>query len=218
VNYRNVLTACIMGVLALGTGCSPRHKATPMIISSGDWDDCRDLFPKSPWESVHRIEAAIKLGGSFSFLGVTKGDPAQRSLYSILLTPEGFSVFEAELRNDRMDVIKAMPPFDKPEFAHGLMEDVSLLFLPPQGRPSKWGRTMDDSRVCYWDWPGGSVTEITVSVDHECRIMRLDDQGRVLREIFLLGPFNQGLASQMELRASGPAGYILKLTLLQRAP
>jgi hypothetical protein len=40
----------------------------------------------------------------------------------------------------------------------------------------------------------------------------------VIKEMFLNGPFVNGLASRIELRAFEPAPYRLRMTLLQPAP
>jgi hypothetical protein len=135
-----------------------------------------------------------------------------------LLTPEGFILFDAELREGGIAVRKAVAPFDSPAFARGLMEDVTLLFLPPQVRPTTWGKETDGTRICRWEGPDGSRTEVRGSMDRGWRILRRDNQGEVTREVSLSGPFVQGLASHVELRASKPASYILRMTLLQASP
>ena len=100
---------------------------------------------------MHRIEATIKGGGSSSLLGVTKGEPSERRLQSLLLTPEGFILFDAELSEGGIAVRKAVAPFDSPAFARGLMEDVTLLFLPPQVKPTAWGKETDGTMICNWE-------------------------------------------------------------------
>ena len=47
---------------------------------------------------------------------------------------------------------------------------------------------------------------------------RRDKEGEVIKEVVLNGPFVNGLASRMELRAFKPASYRLKMTLLQAFP
>jgi hypothetical protein len=129
-----------------------------------------------------------------------------------LLTPEGFILFEAEQIKDTISVLKSMPPFDSPAFAKGLMEDVSLLFSPPQGRPSKWGKRADGALLCQWERPDGSRREITLSTVP--KISLRDRHGDLAKEALLIAPFVKGLASQMELLAFKPAPYRLKMTLL----
>jgi hypothetical protein len=181
-----------------------------------DIERCVELFPSEPWECVHKIDAVIQEGMSSSLLGVTKGDPAGRKLHTVLLTPEGFILFEAEQHEDKISVLKAVAPFDSPAFARGLMEDVNLLFLPPQGGPSKWGMTADGATLCRWESPDGSRREIALST--VLKISLRDRHGDLVKEALLTAPFVKGLASRMELQAHKPAPYRLQMTLLQGTP
>jgi hypothetical protein len=215
---RKGLDICLLGILILSVGCIPLAETAPSPGSPDDLPGCYAIFPAGPWESVHKIEAIIRGGVSSSLLGVTKGDPSERRLHSLLLTPEGFILFDAELREGGIAVRKAVAPFDSPAFARGLMEDVTLLFLPPQARPTTWRKEADGTRICRWESHDDSCIEVRGSMDHGWRILRRDDQGEVTREISLNGPFVQGLAFHMELRASKPTSYRLRMTLLQAAP
>jgi hypothetical protein len=167
---------------------------------------------------VHKIEATIKGGGSSSLLGVTKGEPSERRFQSLLLTPEGFILFDAELSEGEIAVRKAVAPFDSPAFARGLMEDVTLLFLPPQTKPTTWGKETDGTMICNWEDRDNSRTEITGSMDSGWRILRRDKQGELIKEVVLNGPFVNGLASHVELRTFEPASYTLRMTLVQPSP
>jgi hypothetical protein len=215
---RKDLDICLLGFLILSIGCVPISETTLSLGLPEDLPGCYAIFPAGPWESVHGIEATVK-GGSFSsLLGVTKGEPSERRLQSLLLTPEGFILFEAERRESGITVRKAVAPFNSPAFARGLMEDVSLLFLPPQVKPRTWGKETDGTTICNWEGPDDSHTEIRGSKDSGWRILRRDKEGEVIKEVVLNGPFVNGLASRMELRAFKPASYRLKMTLLQAFP
>jgi len=214
---RKRLDICLLGFLILSIGCVPKSKTTLSPGSPEDLPGCYAIFPAEPWESVHRIETTIR-GGSSSLLGVTKGEPSERRLQSLLLSPEGFILFDAELSEGKIAVRKAVAPFDSPAFARGLMEDVTLLFLPPKVKPTTWGKDTDGTMICNWEGPDVSHTEITGSMDSGWRILRLDKHGKVIKEVVLNGPFVNGLASHMELRAFKPAPYRLRMTLVQPSP
>jgi len=214
---RKSLDICFLGFFILSIGCAPISRKTLGPGSPEDLPGCYALFPAESWESVHRIEATIR-GGSSSLLGVTKGDPSERRFESLLLTPEGFILFDAELREGRIVVRRAVAPFDSPAFAGGLMEDVTLLFLPPQVKPTTWGKETDGKMICSWKGPDDSDTEITGSMDSGWRISRRDKKGRLIKEVVLNGPFVNGLAYHVELRASRPASYRLRMTLVQPSP
>ena len=124
------LDLCLPGFFILLIGCVHTSEITPRPGLPEDLPGCYAIFPAKPWESVHRLEAMIR-GGSSSLLGITKGEPSERRFESLLLTPEGFILFDAERREDGIAVRKAVAPFDSQAFARGLMEDVTLVFLPP---------------------------------------------------------------------------------------
>ena len=214
---RKSLEICLLGFLILSVGCVSPPKNTLRAGSPEDLPGCYAIFPAEPWESVYRIEATIRRGSS-SLLGVTKGEPLECRLHSVLLTPEGFILFDAELSESGIAVRKAVPPFDSPAFARGLMEDVSLLFLPPQVKPTAWGKGPDGTMACHWEGPDNSRTETTGSMGSGWRILRRDKYGKVIKEVVLNGPFINGLASRVELRAFKPTSYKFQMTLVQSSP
>jgi len=218
MTHRKSLDICLLGFLILFAGCVPLSKTTLSPGSPEDLPGCYAIFPAEEWESVHKIEATFRGGGSFSLLGVTKGEPSERRLQSLLLTPEGFILFDAELRDGEMAVRKAVAPFDSPAFAGGLMEDVSLLFLPPWVKPTRWEKKTDGTMICNWNSPDDSDTEIKGSMESGWRILRRDKYRKVIKEVVLNGPFVNHLASHVELRTSEPASYRLRMTLVQPSP
>jgi hypothetical protein len=203
-------------VLTLCGGCLSVPETPLLPGAPEDVDRCVALFPSGPWECVHTIEAVIQGGMSSSLLGITTGDPAGRTLHTVLLTPEGFILFEAEQRDNKISVLKALAPFDSPAFARGLMEDVSFLFLVPEAAPSKWGRTTDGTVLCRWESPDSSRKEIRCQT--AVKITLQDRHGDTIKEALLTGPFVNKLASKIELRVYKPAPYRLKLNLLSRTP
>jgi hypothetical protein len=213
---RKGLDIFLLGFLILSIGCVPKSKSTLSPGSPEDLPGCHAIFPAEPWESVHKIEATFG-GSSSSLIGITKGEPSERRFQSMLLTPDGFVLFDAERRVKGISVRKAVAPFDSPAFARGLIEDVSLLFLPPASKPTTWKKETNGTMICKWENPENS-TEITGSMDKSWRILRRDKYGEVTKEIVLNGPFLNGLASRIEYRAFKPAPYLLRMTLIQTFP
>jgi len=213
---RKGLDIFLLGFLILSIGCVPKSKTTLSPGPPEDLTGCHAIFPAEPWESVHKIEATFG-GGSSSLIGITKGEPSERRFQSVLLTPDGFVLFDAERRVKGISVRKAVAPFDSPAFARGLIEDVSLLFLPPAAKPTTWKKETNGTMICKWENPENS-TEITGSMDKSWRILRRDKYGEVTKEVVLNGPFLNGLASRIEYRAFKPAPYLLRMTLIQTCP
>jgi len=212
---RKPVLLCLLLVLIFGPGCARNSELTRITSPVNDFTDCMAVFPERPWEAVHRIEAKLGVEGSYSLIGLIKGDPVQRNLHSALLTPEGFVLFEAEQREGRLSIIRALPPFDSSAFAKGLIADVELIFLAPRGRPSKSGMGADGSFVCRWIEPFGKVKEIIRAKGDRWKISLWNDQGLVIRQVWVRKQPTEILASQVELRASGAKGYRLKMVLLQ---
>jgi len=215
---RKGVSFSVLGFFILLIGCASISETTQAPGSLEDLPGCYAIFPAEPWESVHKIEANIRGLGSYSLLGVIKGEPSERSLQSILLTPEGFVLFEAEFRDDDLSVRKAVAPFDSPAFARGLMDDVTLLFLSPQEKPTTWRKKTDGTMICQWEDHYGFRTEVKGSMNTGWRIKYKDKRGEVIKEILLSGPFVDGLASHIELNATQPASYQLRMTLVQPSP
>jgi hypothetical protein len=203
----------LLAALMLWAGCLTAPETPLLQGAPEDLDRCVGLFPPGPWECVHTIEAVIPGGMTSSLLGITKGDPAGRRLHTVLLTPEGFILFEAERREEEISVLKAVAPFESPAFARGLMDDVSFLFFAPKAKPSKWGRTKDGAVLCRWENPDGSRKEIRCST--AVKIALVDRHGDLIKEALLHGTFVKGLAPQVELQVHKPAPYRLKMNLLR---
>ncbi len=213
---RKGLNIFLLAFLILSIGCAPKSEITVSPGPPEELPGCYVIFPLGPWESVHKIEATFG-GGSSTLIGVTKGEPSERRLQSVLLTPEGFILFDAERRIKGISVKRAVAPFNSPAFARGLIEDVSFLFFPPAGKPTTWGKDTNGTLTCKWENPKNS-TEITGSMDKGWRILGRDKHGEMIKEAVLGGPFLNGLASQIEYRAFKPAPYTLKMTLIQTSP
>lgn len=215
---KNPALSCLLFILFFSIGCAARYKPVSIVSPLPDSADCLALFPDSPWEAIHRIDAEWGHGNSYSLLGLTRGDPALRSIHSALLTPEGFVLFEAEQRENQLSVIKALPPFHSPDFARELIEDVKCIFLAPEGPPSESGKAPDGSLVCRWMGDRGPIVEIVKRSGERWKLSILNDRGGIDREIRFTRGAGQNLPSYVELHASGPKGYTLKMFLLQASP
>jgi hypothetical protein len=215
---RPILLVLFLSGLAFSAGCVSLSEKSPSSGLPAGPSFCFVAFPAEPWESVHKIEASFQGRSVSTLLGVTRGDPKGRALNSILMTPEGFILLEAEMRDGEIKIVRAAPPFDSPAFAGGMMEDVGLLFLAPRGKAAPWRKGREDIGICEWKDLDGSRTEIQGSRINGWRITRRNDRGEVVREASLDGPFVRGLAVHMELQAFRPASYNLRLTLLPPVP
>jgi len=113
-------------------------KVVPQHVS------CPALFPRGDYQFVHLINFSMPGGNHGSAMGVTvlKGN----TIHCVLMTVEGLVLFSADC-TDTLQVNRAVPPFDRPGFAQGLMADIRTIFLQPRG-DTITGQADDTTRIC----------------------------------------------------------------------
>ncbi len=204
----------IIGLLVLSYGCAAGPRPV-QLIGTSDFNPCLDLFSPGPWEVVHRIEAVFKAGRRASLIGVTKAHDSSGHLQSVLMTPEGMVLLNVSRRAGRIEVKRALPPFDSPDFAAGMLADVELMLAIPAGRPLESGLSTDGRPACRWSMADGGIEEVSLGEDGAWVRRRYDSKGRLAREVAADPPMRDGFASRTILQASGTAGYRLTVDLLE---
>ncbi len=177
---------------------------------------CAAVYPQGKWQFVHAIEFSMADGRSSSVVGVTVVDG--NKLNCALMTIEGFTLFEARL-TERLEVDRAVPPFDNPAFATGLMEDVRALFVHPEVSEVHYGRLGDGAESCRMTGTDGEVTDV-LPLENGCWQIRTYDAGQLIRTIIARSCRSVDstvIPAELELTVPGPAGYILKMTLIDFA-
>jgi hypothetical protein len=185
--------------------------------------DCTAPFLHGTWELVHYIEAALP-GNRKGFLtGVAVISPATRAIECAMMTLEGFVLFSARY-DEELVVDRAVSPFDKREFAEGIMEDIRLIFLQPEGPVVRSGLLADGGPVCRYGDPDGGFTDIVFFSDGSWEIRRYGKDLRLERRVRASGPEAAGpaapetLPASLELKAYGPLGYELSMNLVSGHP
>jgi hypothetical protein len=209
--------APIAPLLLVGVACAHLPELTPFAEDGkAVAEKCRSAFPHQPWRATHTIFATLPFGAHGALVGVTAVDPG--GLRAVLLSPEGISLFDG-LQNNRnpldpkLRVDRAVPPFDRPAFAAGLMADVGHAFLPPAGEPTVVGRDRSGATVCRWIPERGDSTDVQLGPDGP-RAIRTFNRTRLSREISLLGTPTQGLFPLVILSVPGTGGYGLEMRLV----
>ena len=177
---------------------------------------CKQAFPAQPWRATHTIFAALPFGQNSQLIGVTAAGP--EGLHSILLSPEGITLFDGVQRDGTaagLVVHRAVPPFDRADFALSLMADVGNAFLSPAGPPVAIGAYKTGETVCRWSPPGGETTDVQLGEDGPRRIRTYRDL-RATREILLVGTAANGFYPLVVLRVRGSGGYELEMRLVDR--
>ncbi len=187
-------------------------------ITSGLGDDpnirtaCTIPFLISKYKMIHSITASASGGPTGAIIGITVADPAVRSVHAVIMTIEGLVIFEAEYQT-RLTIIRGLPPFDSPDFARGLMDDIILTFMPPNEKTIETGILQNGSYICrYTDKE--SVTDIVYASGNGWTINRYIN-GRLNKSIILSKEEKHGQRKEITIIGKKPWKYTMTLELLE---
>jgi hypothetical protein len=207
--------------LLLALSCARLPKIVPVTGAdpSGPAEGCNRIFPAGKWQLLHSIEADLPGGRNSVMMGLTVLSSRLRSNRSVIMSLEGFVVFDGEF-NQGLKVHRALPPFDSPGFAEGLMEDIRLIFFKPEGPAAECGILTDGSTVCRYKNPDGGVVDIVFRSTGTCEALRYDRKQRLTRIVRIPVDARSaaGLPQTIELTAQGKQAYKLVMTLLEAVP
>lgn len=181
-------------------------------------------FPQGRWQLVHRIEARFPGNHKALMLGALELDSAEGTLTCALMTVEGFTLFSAAFTPgdpDPLRVSRAVPPFDGPGFAQGLMDDLRLLFFVPQAARLVMGST-DHKPVWRYTHRDGAITDVVTRSPDLFRLALYTAAAECRRSAELtmqVSPDSmRGIARHILLEAKGDAAYTLKMDLIDAVP
>ncbi len=183
---------------------------------------CAAPFPRNRWQLVHSIETDFGGGYGGMMLGVTVIDPESRILQSAMMTIEGLVVFNAESTPDQLSIERAVPPFDSNEFARGVMEDIRLMFFPPQG-PVTVGNTEAGRPICRFETGPNRILDIRFDPESGW-VYQLYRAGKLVRTVHadvkqaVVSPAGKVIPRRMTLTGHGSPEYTLHLKLLEAKP
>jgi hypothetical protein len=197
----------------------------PTIVPVADADpcgpaeECNRIFPAGRWQLLHSIEADLPGGRRTVMMGLTVLSSRLRSNRSVIMSLEGFVVFDGEV-NQGLRVHRALPPFDSPGFAEGLMEDIRLIFFKPEHQAAECGKLTDGSIVCRYKYPDGGIVDIVLRSNRTCELRRYDLKQRLIRIVRVPADARtgDGMPQTIELTAQGEQTYKLVMTLLEAVP
>ncbi len=171
---------------------------------------CRSIYPHGRWQLVHTIEAHFP-GGRQTFLtGVIRLSSAEARIHCVLMTLEGFVLFEAVDDGD-VSVKRAFGPFDHPEFAKGVMRDIRLIFMAPGGSIDGCGVFADAGEGCRFRTSGNRIVDVIADHDGSWRI----EQNAPPRTVTAQAADASGISPQLTLAAGGAAAYTLTISLIE---
>lgn len=213
IRYR--LVSVLLTVLAAGA-CAAPHALRPLDpgLMSAVGAGCQRPFLRVTHRLVHALEAELPDGRKEAGIGVLLADPRKRAFRTMLMTVEGWVLFDIE-KGDTLTVRRAVPPFDSSGFARRMAEDIALAFFPPVATSLALGRGEDGASVCRFD--SADMTRVDV-LDRGGGAMevRLYGDGQDLRKRVVISSFNRdGLAERIEIRSGVWPSYTLRLRLIE---
>ena len=210
----------LLALLLALIGCAqlPRVYPGPAAVTSIS-RDCTDLFPQGRWQLLHAIEATVPGGKKHLLTGVSVLSSRERSINWALMTTEGFVLFSGRY-DGKLTIDRAIPPFDRPGFGQGLMDDLKALFFAPRAPLITAGHLKSGEQVCRYAslemtsdiviGPDGTWTEHQYSV-HQRLV-------RSIRADTIVSEGHSVLARHIVVKDHGMLGYQLELKLLEAIP
>jgi hypothetical protein len=177
---------------------------------------CRSHFPEGGWQLVHTINARVQGGRQAIFTGVVILSPGEDLVRCVVMTLEGFVLFEAEDRG-RVVVKRAFGPFDDGNLARGVVDDIRFLFVEPEGEPTV-GLFEDGNRGCRYDAASNRMVDVVEGPDGGWRMRQYDPLGHPTRTVTADAPDANGFSRKLVLQALGRHGYRLTMTLVEAVP
>jgi hypothetical protein len=216
-------TLLLIVLAAMLTACRSLPAIRPIAASAPSAEAfCRKIFPRQAWYMVHTIKTEWPGGRQGVMMGVVSLAPADNAVDCALLTIEGLRLFEA--RDDgTLTVRRALPPFDRPALAEGMMADIRMLFFPPAEPPFATGSLPSGEPVCRFGLLDG-YQDILQRPSGEIVIQRYDRRGRLTRRATVVrcrpggADDLEAVACRIRLEAFRPADYRLDLDLVEARP
>lgn len=171
---------------------------------------CRSIYPVGRWQLVHTINVRLHRGYQATLTGVIILSTVDLRVHCVLMTLEGFVLFEA-VDNGEVAVKRAFGPFDNPEFAKGVMRDIRLIFLAPEGEMQTAGRFVDGTEGCRYRTRDNRFIDIIGAVDGGWQIQQYEPR----KTVSVDAVDQRGLSPKLTLEAGGKASYTLVMTLIE---
>ncbi len=219
-NRRYFLKGFCLAVLLFGVSCSRAQRLEPLpsgLVPESE-ARCAAPFVTENWQFIHSIEASLGGEGAASVIGVTNVYPERRAAHCVMMTVEGFVLFDATF-DQQLHVKRGVPPFESKAFAEGLMRDIALIFFKPFGKPTGSALSKAGSLTCRYERGDETVEDVCVNADdswmiHQYRkgsLHRFIRTGTDRATGTKNGPF---IPKELELTACGDHGYSLHLRLI----
>lgn len=210
---RPLVLWCALAAALLPACAGPRHILPEPIHPAL----CRRPFTSTGCRYIHTLDAELPGGVRMTVMGVSVIDPEADTIQAAIMTLEGLVLFDATASGSSMQVHRALPPFEGPEFADGLMRDVRFIFILPSGAPKIAGRLADGSSVCRYQDSFGRTIDVIVHPGRGWEVEQYSAFGKKLRSL-KIDTLKNGIPDMLEFEAFSPKSYALHMTLISAEP
>jgi hypothetical protein len=204
---------CTLAAALLPACAGPRH----IRIEPVNPALCRLPFTSTGCRYMHSLDAELPGGERMTVIGISVLDPDADTIQAAIMTLEGLVLFDATSSGSSMQVHRAVPPFDGPQFADGLIQDVRFIFMFPSGAPETTGRLDDGSSVCRYHDNFGMTVDVIVHPDRGWEVEQYSAFGKKLRSL-KIDALKNGIPGMLEFEAFSPKPYALHMKLISTEP
>ncbi|MCJ7772673.1 MAG: hypothetical protein MUP22_06020 [Desulfobacterales bacterium] len=209
-------------IILLVCSCQSLPMIQPFDKSSDEKEQemCSIFFPKGKWQFIHSIEATMPDKKNAFIMGITNISSSTREIRIVMMTIEGLVLFDAEYKGE-IKINKGISPFDSYNFANGIIEDVKLIFLLPEGRIDQAGYLKDGSHVCRYKDDEGLIVDINYKQDSTWEILKYNHYNKITRLVKTdsiiekQGKQKSVIPQKIEMNAYGNHKYLLILDLIK---
>jgi hypothetical protein len=190
---------------------------SPVSLSEEKSLTCPYPFLKQKYRLIHSIEARINGNAQSTVIGITLADPSTRVVSCAIVTTEGMTLLEAEANSGRTVIKRALPPFDSENFTKNMIEDIKLIFFPPEGHIYQKGYLPDGSKACRYRQDDGGWIDLIASKMEGTEIKRYSSLGTWKRNI-RFSNISGSVYELINLQANEAHDYSLLMRLIEAQP
>ena len=174
---------------------------------------CPCPYPQTKSRFIHAIEVYRSSEAQTALIGVTLVDPVSRSVSCALMSAEGMAVLEVSSTPAGMEISRALPPLDSPNFARNMLDDIEMIFLAPRSTDVQKGTLADGRQVCRYPDEDGWL-DVVHAEDGGIEFKRYTKTGSLSRSVTLVDGASNSYEA-IEVSVPGFFRYRLKMSLIE---
>lgn len=203
---------CFM--LMMLCSCATLPVLGPLKESDRQFNLSDDSFLKEKYRLIHSIRAILPNNETVIAIGVTVADPYARSVDAVLMTVEGFVLFDVSYKNNSFIINRSVPQFGGNNFAESLINDINIIYFPPDFKMKESGKLKENYVTRYY-CRDNSVTDIFLLKNGKSKIIKYDSENDKSRTVNISSLNSEGIPGKIELIAHGFFGYTLNMELIE---